>query len=80
MKKKSLLSLALAALLATCLATNVWAAPRKYKMTTKIPENVITPDKVETSIGTLEFNDGFPTEETAKKVWDNLDFVRAVEA
>ena len=35
MKKKSLFSLALAALLATCLATNVWAAPPKYKMTTK---------------------------------------------
>ena len=80
MKTKNLLSMALAALLATCLATNVWAAPPKYKMTTQIPENVITPDKMETSIGTLEFNDGFPTEETAKKVWDNLDFVRAVEA
>ena len=55
-------------------------AAKKYKMTTQIPENVITPDVVETSIGTLKFNDGFPTEETAQKVWDNLDFVRAVEA
>ncbi len=55
-------------------------APKTYKMTTQIPENVITPDVVETSIGTLKFNDGFPTEETAQKVWDNLDFVRAVEA
>ncbi|MGB5690959.1 MAG: DUF1254 domain-containing protein, partial [Flavobacteriaceae bacterium] len=53
---------------------------KTYKMTTQIPENVITPDVVETSIGTLKFNDGFPTEETAQKVWDNLDFVRAVEA
>ena len=53
-----------AALLA-CMASPVVAAPPQYKMTTEIPENVITPDKVETSIGTLEFNDGFPTEETA---------------
>ena len=55
-------------------------APPKMAMTTEIPANVITPDKMETSIGTLEFYDGFPTDETAQKVWDNLDFVRAVEA
>ena len=55
-------------------------APAKMAYSTDIPANVITPDKMETSIGTLEFNDGFPTDETAKKVWDNLDFVRAVEA
>ncbi|MGB5664283.1 hypothetical protein, partial [Eudoraea sp.] len=60
--------------------TTASAVTQKYKMTTEIPENVITPDVVETSIGTLKFNDGFPTEETAQKVWDNLDFVRAVEA
>ncbi len=80
MKTKSLLGFAMAGLMATSLVTSAWAAPPKYKMTTDIPANVITPDKMETSIGTLEFNDGFPTEETAKKVWDNLDFVRAVEA
>ncbi len=62
------------------LLKNVKEAAQTYKMTTQIPENVITPDVVETSIGTLKFNDGFPTEETAQKVWDNLDFVRAVEA
>ena len=42
-------------------------AQKTYKMTTQIPENVITPDVVETSMGTLKFNDGFPTEETAQK-------------
>ena len=31
----------------------------------------MTPDKVETRIGTLEFFDGFPKEETVKKVYDN---------
>jgi hypothetical protein len=35
---------------------------------------------VETRIGTLEFFDGFPTEETAQKCFDNLDFLRGVEA
>ena len=47
---------------------------------TKIPETIMTPDKVETRIGTLEFFDGIPTEETAALVYDNLDFLRGVES
>ena len=46
---------------------------------TKIPENIMTPDKVETRIGTLEFFDGIPTKETAALLYDNLDFLRGVE-
>ena len=46
---------------------------------TPIPEKIMTPDKVETRIGTLEFFDGLPTPETSQKVWDNLDFMRGVE-
>ncbi|MEE9238656.1 MAG: DUF1254 domain-containing protein [Thermodesulfobacteriota bacterium] len=45
----------------------------------EILESISTPDKVETMIGTLEFFDGFPTEETVDKVYDNLDFIRGVE-
>ena len=45
----------------------------------KIPESIMTPDKVETRIGTLEFFDGIPTKETAALVYDNLDFLRGVE-
>ena len=45
----------------------------------KIPEKIMTPDKVETRLGTLEFFDGLPNEETVKKVYDNLDFMRGVE-
>ena len=45
----------------------------------KIPEKIMTPDTVETRIGTLKFFDGFPTKETTKKVYDNLDFLRGVE-
>jgi len=41
--------------------------------------SISTPNEVETSIGTLEFFDGIPTEETAERLYDNLDFLRSVE-
>ena len=50
------------------------------RMATDIPAAVTTPDRVETRIGTLEFFDGFPTPETVNLVYDNLDFLRGVEA
>jgi hypothetical protein len=43
-----------------------------------IPRSIATPDKVQTSIGTLEFKDGVPTVATAEKVRDTLDFTRAL--
>jgi len=46
---------------------------------TKIPEYIMTPDTVETRIGTLEFFDGIPTKKTAALLYDNLDFLRGVE-
>jgi len=52
----------------------------KMKMTTELPAKLLTPDKVETRIGTLEFVDGFPTKKTVELVYDNLDFIRGVEA
>ncbi|MFC2148854.1 hypothetical protein ACFLR9_09830 [Bacteroidota bacterium] len=51
-----------------------------YKMTTEIPEGVLTPDKVETSIGTLEYFDGVPSKETSENVYDYLDKMRGVDA
>ncbi len=45
----------------------------------KIPEKIMTPDSVETRIGTLEFFDGIPTKETVSLLYDNLDFMRGVE-
>lgn len=45
----------------------------------KIPDKIMTPDKVETRIGPLNFVDGVPTAETAQKVYDHLDFLRGVE-
>ncbi|WP_299161989.1 DUF1254 domain-containing protein [uncultured Eudoraea sp.] len=51
-----------------------------YKMTTEIPTGVLTPDKVETSIGTLEYFDGVPSKETSENVYDYLDRMRGVDA
>ncbi len=45
----------------------------------KIPDKLMTPDAVETRLGTLKFVNGVPTAETAQMVYDNLDFVRGVE-
>lgn len=36
------------------------------------------PESAQTRIGTLEFKDGVPTTETASKVYDTLDFTRAL--
>jgi hypothetical protein len=52
----------------------------RYKMTTNIPASITTPDSVETRLGTLRFFDGFPDSGTVKKVYDNLDFQRGVQA
>lgn len=54
--------------------------PSKLKMTTDIPAGIVSPDKIETRLGTLNFFDGFPDKETVEKVYDNLDFQRAVQA
>ena len=45
-----------------------------------IPPSLVTPDKVETRLGTLDFKDGAPSKETLAKVYDNLDFTHAYEA
>jgi hypothetical protein len=41
---------------------------------------VTTPDSVNTRIGALTFARGFPTEETKRKVFDETDYQRAVQA
>jgi hypothetical protein len=55
------------------------AAP-EYKYSTPPLPGVASPNKVETRFGTLNFFDGFPDKATAEKVYDNLDFQRAVQA
>ena len=56
-----------------------FAKAPQMKMTTSIPDSITTPDKVQTSIGKLEFVDGFPTEKTIQKSYDYLDTMRAVD-
>ena len=48
--------------------------------TAEVPSILITPDKVESRIGALEFKDGAPSAETVQKVYDTLDFTRALDA
>ncbi|MFD2247826.1 DUF1254 domain-containing protein [Pontibacter ruber] len=50
------------------------------KNTTPIPAGIASPDRVETRLGTLSFFDGFPDDATVQKLYDNLDFQRAVQA
>ena len=61
-------------------ATVTWADSHQYKQSTDIPVSVTTPDKVETSIGTMEFFDGVPNNATVDAVYDYVDRARAVEA
>jgi hypothetical protein len=48
--------------------------------TAEVPPSIATPDKVDSRLGTLEFNDGAPSAATAEKIYDNLDFTHAFEA
>lgn len=52
----------------------------KMEMTTDIPSGIASPDKVETRLGTLNFFDGFPDQASVEKLYENLDFQRAVQA
>jgi len=45
-----------------------------------IKKHIVTPSVVESErLGTLSYFDGYPSEETVKKVYDNLDFNRGIE-
>jgi len=79
MKIKRSITQTLGGLMAVSMATSAWAQSPKYKMTTPIPEEITTPDTVETSIGTLNFKNGMPDQATVDKVYDNIDLTRAVE-
>ena len=49
-------------------------------MTTPIPPGIECPNTVNTRFGTLNFFDGFPDNASVQKIYDNLDFQRAVQA
>ena len=52
----------------------------KLQTTADIPAGVAVPKVMETRLGLLTFHDGAPSNETVKKVYDNLDFTRALDS
>jgi hypothetical protein len=68
-----------ATLIAAVAMTSAYAQTPTPGFNNKIPEQVLTPNTVETRIGTLNFVDGVPTAETTRLVYDHLDFLRGVE-
>ncbi|MCZ4410364.1 DUF1254 domain-containing protein [Cryomorphaceae bacterium 1068] len=81
--KRSISAILLVVIFAGCqqeAAVEEKTSVQTYKMTTEIPIGILTPDKVETSIGTLEYFDGVPSKETSKNVYDYLDRMRGVDA
>lgn len=65
--------------LLTVLASTASADPPRMKMTTDIPDAITIPETVETRLGDLKFFDGFPTDETVKKMHEYLYFHRALD-
>jgi hypothetical protein len=61
-------------------ALTVTAEPPTPGYNQVIPPEILTPDTVETSIGTLNFFDGLPDQDTVAKVYENLDRMRATQA
>ncbi|MET0713580.1 MAG: DUF1254 domain-containing protein [Microbacterium sp.] len=47
---------------------------------TPVPTSAITPSNVASGIGDLQFPDGYPTEDTAEKLRDHLDYLHGVDA
>jgi hypothetical protein len=56
------------------------ANAQQYKFETPIAPGITTPDKVDTSIGTLNLSYGYPDAATVQKIYDNLDASRALQA
>lgn len=55
-------------------------APPASKFATPMPPGVLVPDSVETRLGALRFQGGVPDQASTDRIYDNLDFQRAVQA
>jgi hypothetical protein len=55
-------------------------ANTQLKFSTPIAPGVAVPDKIESSIGTLNLKYGYPENDTVEKIYDNLDRSRALQA
>ena len=83
--KQFILGAAFATLLATplsLLAQDRYSIPAdpNLKYSTPIAPGVAVPDKIESSIGTLNLSYGYPSADTVEKIYDNLDRSRALQA
>jgi hypothetical protein len=54
--------------------------PPVSKFTTPMPPGVVVPDSVDTRFGTLRFLGGVPDQASTDRIYDNLDFQRALQA
>lgn len=80
MNFKLLSAISVLALIPAAAAQETVESAPQMKLTTEIPAGIAAPDEIETRFGTLKFTDGFPTEDTAQKIYDQLDFQRAVQS
>ena len=72
-------NIAIASAALALMTTAAWAEAPKYAA--DVPDNVKTPDVVETeTLGNLKFFDGTPDAETVQTAYDNLDLIRATTA
>ena len=75
-----LLALLLIPAFFSCTAPEKKAAKTETSEIDPIKKHIVTPSVVETDrLGTLNYFDGYPSEETVQKVYDNLDFTRGME-
>ena len=58
----------------------LFAGTTVAQVSQEVLDSISTPNKVETSIGTLEFLDGAPYPETAEKVYDFIDTMRGADS
>ena len=65
---------------AAMMAISIMTASAVQADMTKVPVSITTPDSVETKDGTLHFNDGYPTKDSAAKIRDELDYINGVNA
>ena len=52
----------------------------EFKFSTPAAPGVAVPDKIDSSIGTLNLKYGYPKADTVEKIYDNLDRSRALQA
>ena len=55
-------------------------APPAFKFTTPMPPGVLSPNSVDTRFGNLRLQGGVPDQASTAKIYDNLDYQRAVQA